>query len=109
MTEPDDLPERVTKLEHEVRLAREDAVAARVLCRGADHDVAQVQAELRAHTGLLMALHQTQREHGEAIKRLDHKFDRLDARVDRLDAKMALGQAEITALLNLAIGKPDGA
>jgi hypothetical protein len=65
----DDLESRVTSLEHEVVRLREqvaitssDAAAARVLASGADRDVSEVRAELRAHTQGLNALRETQLE-----------------------------------------------
>jgi hypothetical protein len=39
MSEPDDLSERVTRLEHEVAHIREDAAAARFLAGSSDRDV----------------------------------------------------------------------
>jgi hypothetical protein len=65
----DDLELRVTSLEREVIRLREqvtltssDAAAARVLAAGADRDVSEVRAELRAHTQGLNALRETQLE-----------------------------------------------
>ncbi len=59
----DDLEARLTSLEREVARLREqvaltstDAAAARVLAAGADRDVSEVRAELRAHTQSLNAL-----------------------------------------------------
>ena len=64
---PDDLENRVTALEREVLRLRDqialtssEAAAARVLSGGADHDVSEVRAELRAHTQALNALRQIQ-------------------------------------------------
>jgi hypothetical protein len=69
MPEPDDTPERVTAVEREVRHLRadldgtaRDAQAARLLAAGADHDVSEVRAELRAHTRAISALHDDQVE-----------------------------------------------
>ncbi len=65
----DDLESRVASLEHEVArlseqaaLASSDAAASRVLAAGADRDVSEVRAELRAHTQVLNALRETQLE-----------------------------------------------
>lgn len=65
----DELESRVTNLEQEVlqlreqvALASSDSAAARVLAAGADHDVSEVRAELRAHTQVLNALRETQLE-----------------------------------------------
>jgi hypothetical protein len=67
MSEPEEIGDRVTRLEHEVARARDDAAAARVLAGGADRDVSAMQGELRAHTRSLNALRETQLEHGAAI------------------------------------------
>lgn len=59
----EDLSERVARLERQVADLRErsaDAGAARVLAAGADRNVAEVRAELRAHTGTLNALREDQ-------------------------------------------------
>jgi hypothetical protein len=41
----------------------EEAAAARALAAGADRDVAEYRAEMRAHTRVLSALRETQLEH----------------------------------------------
>ncbi len=55
----------VARLREEVALAGSDASAARTLAAGADRDVSEVRAELRAHTQALNALRQTQLEQGQ--------------------------------------------
>ena len=67
----DDFMTRLTSLEREVARLREqavltstDAAATRVLAAGADRDVSEVRAELRAHTQGLNALRETQLEQG---------------------------------------------
>ncbi|MGH4021876.1 MAG: hypothetical protein ACRDT0_22105 [Pseudonocardiaceae bacterium] len=74
MPDSDDIETRVAILEAEVARLREqaaltssDAAAARMLAAGADHDVSEVRAELRAHTQGLNALRETQLEQGRAI------------------------------------------
>lgn len=75
MPDPDDdLETRVATLEREVARLREqaaltssDAAAARTLAAGADHDVSEVRAELRAHTQSLNALRETQLEQGRLL------------------------------------------
>lgn len=64
----------MSSVEREVALLREqqamtaaDATAARVLAAGADRDVSEVRAELRAHTQSLNALRATQVEFGRAL------------------------------------------
>lgn len=59
----EELAQRVARLERQVAELSErsaDASAARVLAAGADRDVAEVRAELRAHTGTLNALREDQ-------------------------------------------------
>jgi chromosome segregation ATPase len=67
VSEPDDIPNRVTRLEGEMR-------EVRVLAVGADEDVSNVQEALRAHTNVLNALRQTQLEHFSELRQtqLEH-------------------------------------
>jgi chromosome segregation ATPase len=123
----EDAEARFTRLEHEVTQLRErvalamsDAAAARVLAAGADRDVSEVRAELRAHTQTLNALRETQVEQGRKIDRLEQKVDGLEQKVDGLEQKvdgldremrngfatMATGMTQITALLT-HIGGPE--
>lgn len=70
--DPDErLPERVERLEQQVRElipqvtgAAEDAAAARTLAAGADRDGSDLRAELRSHNRVLEALRETQVEQG---------------------------------------------
>ncbi|MGH3979472.1 MAG: hypothetical protein ACRDRZ_10810 [Pseudonocardiaceae bacterium] len=71
-----DIETRVAGLEREVARLREQAAltnsgaaAARMLAAGADHDVSEVRAELRAHTQGLNALRETQLEQGGSRSR----------------------------------------
>ena len=91
----DDINTRVTILEREVvrlrdqvALAGSDADAARVLAAGADHDVSEVRAELRAHTQALNALRETQLELDQKVNGLDQKVNGLDQKVNGLDQKV---------------------
>jgi chromosome segregation ATPase len=83
MPDPDDAFEaRLVVLEREVARLREqailissdatgarvDAAAARVLAAGADRDVSEVRAELRAHIQALNALRETQLEQTREIR-----------------------------------------
>ncbi|MGH3820538.1 MAG: hypothetical protein ACRDRE_22865, partial [Pseudonocardiaceae bacterium] len=81
--------------------------AARVLAAGADHDVSEVRAELRAHTKALNALRETQLEQGAAITILKQDVTILKQDLISLDQKMSAGfaalntgMAQIVALLN---------
>lgn len=71
MAEPrpadDDIPARLAAVEDELarlrpqlRAATADSGAARVMASGADHDVSEVRAEMRAHTRTMNALRQDQ-------------------------------------------------
>ncbi len=63
-----------------------------MLAAGADRDVSEVRAELRAHTQGLNALRETQLEQGREITSL-----RQEMREDL--ATLGTGMAQITALL----------
>ncbi|RZQ64363.1 hypothetical protein [Amycolatopsis suaedae] len=68
----EDLAGRVARLERQVAELAEraaDSAAARVLAAGADRDVAEVRAELRAHTGALNALRENQIDLREEMRR----------------------------------------
>jgi archaellum component FlaC len=80
VSESDDIPNRVTRLEHEMR-------EVRVLAVGADEDVSVLQDAFRAQTGLLHALRQTQVEQGRDIKLLRQRFDGVDQRFDGVDQR----------------------
>lgn len=102
MSQPEDLPTRVSRLEEEV-------AEARVLAAGADRDVSHVQAALRAHTGTLEALRKTQVEQGkemrEGFKKVDERFAKVDERFNKVDA----GIAQITTLLKGTVGQSGSA
>jgi chromosome segregation ATPase len=87
----EDLERRVTAVEAEVVEVRREAAAARALAAGADRDVADYRAEMRAHTRSLEALRQTQIEHHAEHKaefaRVYARFDQVGARFDRVDAR----------------------
>ncbi len=102
----DDIETRVAILEHEVVRLREqvalgssDAVGARVLAAGADRDVSEVRAELRAHTQALNALRETQLDQDRRITGLDQKVTGLDQKMTEGFAMLSTGMAQITALL----------
>jgi len=74
VSSPDSVENRLTALERQVAHLREqnafiasDASAARTLAAGADRDVSEVRAELRAHTQVLNSLRETQLEHGQVL------------------------------------------
>jgi septation ring formation regulator EzrA len=123
---PEDIESRLSAVEREVVQLREqtalaavDASAARTLSAGADQDVSEVRAELRAHTSALNALRQTQLEQGQRLDRLetrveagfaatDASFARADAAFARTDASFATvhaGMAHIVSLLEELTGR----
>ena len=103
MSEPNDINERVTRLEGEVVRARQDAKEARVLAVGADRDVSTMQVQLRAHTRSLEALRETQLEQGGEIRGLRREmregFARVDAEARTNYTMLAKGQQRIADLL----------
>jgi hypothetical protein len=101
LTEPNDIPERVTRLEREVAAARSDSAAARVLAGAADRDVSEMHAELRAHTRTLQALRTTQVEQGQEMREM--RGDITEMRQDL--AVLGQGQARITDLLTRHLGE----
>jgi hypothetical protein len=128
----DDIETRLTTVERNVAHISEqlaiissDAAAARMLAAGADHDVSEVRAELRAHTQALNALRETQLEQGRKIDEQgremracfaeqDQRIDEQSRRIDEQSREMregfatlATGMAQITALLTNHGGSED--
>ncbi len=98
----DDLEARLTSLEREVARLREqvaltstDAAAARVLAAGADRDVSEVRAELRAHTQSLNALRETQLEQGGEIAVLRRELTEQGGEIVSLRREMREGFGEM--------------
>ncbi|MBN2622893.1 MAG: hypothetical protein JXA83_05985 [Acidimicrobiales bacterium] len=85
MSSLEDLERRITAMETELAVVRQEAAAARALAAGADRDVADYRAELRGHTRTLGALRETQLEHYA-----EHKAD---------SAEIKAGIAQIVRLL----------
>lgn len=85
----------LVELREQVTIARSDAAAARLLAAGADHDVSEVRAELRAHTRGLNALRETQLEQGRAISELRQEmqdgFATVNAAVGQIAALLTKG------------------
>jgi hypothetical protein len=79
------LEARLGAVEQHVSTVGTDASAARELAAGADRDVSEVRAELRAHTRSLNALRETQVEQGQAMER---GFAEMRARFDQTAAGM---------------------
>jgi hypothetical protein len=93
MDSGENLERRVAAVEVEVVLARQEAAAARALAAGADRDVADYRAEMRAHTRGLVALRETQLEHYA-----EHKADMAQVKADMTEVKADIVQvkADIT-------------
>jgi len=97
----------VAELREQLALSKSDAAAARTLAAGADHDVSEVRAELRAHTQALNALRQTQLEQGremregfaEQDREMREGFAEQDRKMREGFSTLATGMAQITALL----------
>ena len=110
----DELEARVAALETQMRSVRQDAAAARVLAGGADRDVSAFATRLDFQQRLLEALRETQVEHGRRLGRMDERLGGVDGRLGGVDERinslenemrrgfstLAVGQAEILALLN---------
>jgi chromosome segregation ATPase len=101
------LEREVARLREQVTLTATDAGAARVLAGGADRDVSEVRAELRAHTQALNALRETQLEQGqqlreqrEEIRELRYDLAGLDQRVAGGFATLGEGMAQIHTVLS---------
>ncbi|TDP96154.1 hypothetical protein [Labedaea rhizosphaerae] len=106
--------------------ARAQAAAARALASGADHDVADVRQQLRAHTQTLNALRQTQLDHyreftdfrtetqanfakiNENFAKVNENFATVNANFTKIEstlAAFAVGQMHITRLIEGLAGK----
>lgn len=99
----DDLEPRLSALEHEVAelrhivgLAGNDSAAASILAAGADRDVSEVRAELRAHMRAINALGQAQRE---TRVELNARMTGLETEMRSGFATMHTGIAQIVELL----------
>jgi hypothetical protein len=101
----DNLERRVTAVEAEVVEVGREAAAARALASGADRDVADYRAEMRAHTRGLGALRQTQIEHHR-----EHKADLADFRAEfraEVETRFAEVNAGLRAIVGM-LGEPGG-
>jgi uncharacterized coiled-coil DUF342 family protein len=122
----DDLEARLAILEREVARLREQSIlissdattarvdaAARVLASGADHDVSEVRAELRAHIQALNALRETQLEQAQEMREgfaeVRAEMREGFAEVREGFAHQAAGMAQITALLTKIAGDDSAA
>jgi len=100
----DDLESRVTALENDVRLVRQDAAAARVLAGGADRDVTEIRTEIRDLRQATAASFNAMREDLTDLQRkVDDGFTEIRGRLDAT----AAGQQQIVTLLNTLIGQQD--
>jgi methylmalonyl-CoA mutase cobalamin-binding subunit len=102
------LEREVARLREQAVLTSTDAVAACVLAAGADRDVSEVRAELRAHTQGLNALRETQLEQGGEIVSLRRELAEQGREMRDGFATVATGMAQITALLTNIVGLDSG-
>ena len=93
------LEREVARLREQAALAGSDAAAARTLAAGADRDVSEVRAELRAHTTVLNALRETQVEQGQRIDALRETQIEQGQRMTDGFARLSEGMQEIVGLL----------
>ncbi|CAM3951906.1 hypothetical protein [Smaragdicoccus niigatensis] len=90
MANDPELEARVDRLEHEVKRAREDAAAARVLAGGVDRDVDDIRQEFRQYREQNVRLHNASRADLTDLRlELRSKFD-----------MVAAGQQQIVDLIN---------
>jgi len=101
-----DLEARVLVLEQQMVIVTSKGQQTRAIVRRVDRDVAELSLKLDGHIKVLNALRETQLEHGEKLREHDARFDRLEIRFDGLEREMrngfstlAVGMAQITALL----------
>ena len=111
MANPDDdldarvrtLQDGMVRLQDGIAASRTDAAAAHVLAGGADREVSEVRAELRAHTQVLNALRETQLAQDSKIEALRSEMrsevDGLRAEMQRGFGMLHTGIAQIAALL----------
>jgi chromosome segregation ATPase len=106
-----DFEARLSSLEREVARLREqtvltstDAAAARVLAAGADRDVSEVRAELRAHTQGLNALRETQLDQGGEIVSLRRELAEQGREMREGFATLATGMTQITDSPTQSVG-----
>jgi isocitrate lyase len=124
-TEVARLREHTLLISSDAATARADAAAARVLASGADRDVSEVRAELRAHIQALNALRETQLEQAREMREgfaevraeMREGFAEIHGDLAGIHgdlaemregfAKQAIGMDQITALLT-KIAEPEG-
>jgi chromosome segregation ATPase len=95
------LEDEMAQLRAQVALTSSEAAAARVLAAGADRDVSEVRAELRAHTQALNALRETQLAH---VREMRDGFAAQGQEMREGFAKQAAGMTQIAALLTTIAG-----
>jgi chromosome segregation ATPase len=103
MSSHEDLERRVSQVEAELSVVRQETAAARALAAGADRDVAEYRAELRGHTRVLSALRETQLEHDAELKA---DVGGLKADVSSLKAGMAEVRSGVALIVRLLEGPP---
>jgi hypothetical protein len=89
MSSPKDLEQRVSAIEADLAVVRQEGAAARELAAGADREAADVRAELRGHGRVLTALRETQLEMQVEMQgmQLEMRGMQLDMRGMQLDMR----------------------
>ena len=90
------IEERVSALESEVAVIRQEAAAARALAAGADRDVADYRAEMRSQTRLLNALRETQVEQAADISGMKTDINEMRADINEMKTDINEMRADIS-------------
>jgi len=96
--------QRITAVEVELAIVRQEAAAARALAAGADRDVSDYRAEIRGLTRMMSALRETQLDHYRELRETqlahyrEHKAD---------SAELKAGLAQIVRMLEGLGGDAD--
>jgi hypothetical protein len=87
---------RVARLEHEM-------AEVRFLATKVEKDASDCKTVLIGHTGVLNAIREDQVDQGRKIAKLDARLGALEDKVDAGFSTLAVGQAQITALLTAQV------
>jgi hypothetical protein len=108
VTEPNSIPERVTKLEQQMTDVNRKADDALTLARGADGDVADFRTEMRAQRKVIHALREIQVEQGKKIDALAKEMRDGFRETREGFSKLSVGMAHIAALLGVVLERSGG-
>ena len=111
MTEPNNpLPDRVSRLEHEMIEVRRDSTDGLNMARVLDRDVAKLEAQRRADVKLFHALRDTQIEDGKEMRELHTDMTEVRTEISGMRkgfGDLNVGMAQITAMLTIALDHPN--